>query len=102
MELFRNSIDTGVQVQARVTQICREISEVIASKSTIAFFGTNCSANILDINKLIFQGSVNIIDGVTRASQIYCPILVKTHTHVHTHTNNGQHTIYSLDNARAM
>jgi len=32
MELFRNSIDTGVQVQAHVNQICREISEVIASK----------------------------------------------------------------------
>jgi hypothetical protein len=63
IELFRNSIDTGVQAQAHVNQICREISEVIASKSTIAFFGTNCSANIFNINKLIFQGTVNIIDG---------------------------------------
>jgi hypothetical protein len=86
MELFRNSIDIGVQVQAPVNQICREISEVIAPKSTIAFFGTNCSANIFDINKFIFQGSVNIIDGDTRASQIYCPVLVKTHRCAHTQT----------------
>ncbi len=90
MELFRNSIDRGVQVQAHVNQICREMSKVIASMSTIAFFGTNCSANIFNINKLIFQGSVNIIDGDTRASHIYCPILLKTHTHVHTQKNNGQ------------